>query len=79
MGKVLVTVSFVVDGLSEDDLGGFVGSVEEGLRRGVAGALVDRPADVSREQAMAIAAEAIEFYGATITLQRPLFSAQEAG
>jgi len=77
MKKVLVTVSFVVDGLQEEDLGGFVGGVEEGLRKGIANSLANAPSGMTRDQAMTAAAAAIEFYGATITLQRPLFLEQE--
>lgn len=76
--KVLVTVSFVVDGLGEDYLGEFVSSVEDGLRNGIAHSLANAPEGMTREQALAIASQAIEFYGATITLQRPLFTGQEA-
>ena len=76
--KMLVTVSFVVNGLPEDYLGEFVSSVEDGLRRGVAGALENAPEGMTREQALELASQAIEFYGATITLQRPLFTGQEA-
>lgn len=67
MSKVLVTIAFVVNGFPEDQLHELVGAIEDGMSDGVMASLANYP-DLTQQQL----AEIVQFYGATVTLERPL-------
>lgn len=65
--KVLVTLSLAFSGVEEEDLHQLVAAMEEGMENGIAQVFEQHP-DITQE----LLDTAIEFYGATVTLQRPL-------
>lgn len=67
MTKTLLTISFAID-LDEDALVELANSVEDSMRKGIEELVASWPADAP----LALISDSIDFYGATLTLRRPI-------